>query len=93
MGIVASINAPFTRGARELVEMYIDTNPFVHMGNIMIATAGGKPHKMGSYYWPGQGTLNAANSTIWMLACMVGYILIGFLFAWRAKHQFRRKIF
>jgi len=87
MGIVASINAPFTRGARELVEMYIDTNPFVHMGNIMIAT------NTGSYYWPGQGTLNAANSTIWMLACMVGYILIGFLFAWRAKHQFRRKIF
>jgi ABC-type transport system involved in multi-copper enzyme maturation permease subunit len=93
MAIIASINTPFTRDARELVEAYIDTNPFVHMGNIMIATAGGKPDKTGTYYWPGQGTLNATESTVLMLACMVGYILIGFLFAWRAKCQFRRKIF
>jgi ABC-type transport system involved in multi-copper enzyme maturation permease subunit len=93
MGLVASINTPFTREARELVEAYIDTNPFVHMGNIMIATAGEKAVKTGSYYWPGQGTLNAVESTFLMLACMVSYILIGFLFAWRAKCQFRRKIF
>ena len=93
MAIIASINTPFTRDARELVEAYIDTNPFVHVGNIMIATAGEEPYKIRSYYWPGQGTLNAVGSTIWMLVCMVGYILIGFLFAWRAKHQFRRRIF
>jgi len=93
MAIIASINTPFTRDARDLVEAYIDTNPFVHMGNIMIATAGGNSDKTGNYYWPGQGTLNATKSTVWMLACMVGYILIGFLFAWRAKCQFRRKIF
>ncbi|MBN2593658.1 MAG: hypothetical protein JXA81_09145, partial [Sedimentisphaerales bacterium] len=72
---------------------YIDTNPFVHMGNIMIATAGEEPAKIGRYYWLGQGTLNTIGSTIWMLVCMVGYILIGFIFAWRAKCQFRRKIF
>jgi len=93
MGLIASINTPFARDARELVHAYLDTNPFVHMGNIMIATAGGKAVKTGSYYWPGQGTLNTAESTVLMLICMVGYILIGFLFAWRAKHQFRRKIF
>jgi len=93
MGIVASINTPFTDEARDLVEGYIDTNPFVHMGNIMIATAGETPDKTGSYYWPGQGTLNAAESTLWMSICMVGYILIGSLFAWRAKHRFRRNIF
>jgi ABC-type transport system involved in multi-copper enzyme maturation permease subunit len=93
MGLVASINTPFTREARELVEAYIDTNPFVHVGNIMIATAGDKAVKTGSYYWPGQGTLNAVDSTVLMLSCMVGYILIGVLFAWRAKCQFRRKIF
>jgi ABC-type transport system involved in multi-copper enzyme maturation permease subunit len=93
MAIIASINSPFTRDAKDLVEAYVDTNPFVHMGNIMIATAGEEPAKIGSYYWPGQGTLNAVGSTIWMLVCMVGYILIGFMFAWRAKCQFRRKIF
>ncbi len=93
MAIVASINAPFTHEARYLVEVYMDTNPFVHVGSIMMATAGEKPAKMGSYYWPGHGTMNATESTVWMSACMVGYILIGFLFAWRAKHRFRRKIF
>ena len=92
IGIFASINTPFARSARKLVETYIDTNPFFHMGNIMIAMAG-KTMRIERYYWPGQGTMRAADSTIWMLACMVGYILIGFLFAWRAKHQFRRKIF
>jgi ABC-type transport system involved in multi-copper enzyme maturation permease subunit len=93
MAIVASINSPYTRDARDLTEAYIDTNPFVHMGNIMIATAGDKPLQMGSYYWPGHGNLNATESTGWMSACMGGYILIGALFAWRAKHQFRQKIF
>ena len=93
MGLVASINTPFTRDARELVNVYLDTNPFVHVGNIMIATAGGKAVVTGSYYWPGRGTMDIIDSTVWMLACMVGYILIGFLFAWRAKHRFRRNIF
>jgi len=93
MAIVASINTPFTRDARELVEAYIDTNPFVHMGNIMIATAGEKSVNTGSYYWPGKGNLNVVESTVWMLGCMGGYILIGLLFAWRAKHRFRRNIF
>jgi hypothetical protein len=93
LGIIASINTPLTREARDLAEAYIDTNPFVHMGNIMIATAGGKAVVTGSYYWPGRGTMDIIDSTVWMLACMVGYILIGFLFAWRAKHRFRRNIF
>ena len=93
MAIIASINTPFARELRDLVEAYIDANPFVHMGNIIIATVGEKPYRIGNYYWPGQGSLNVIGSTILMLVCMVGYILIGFLFAWRAKCQFRRKIF
>jgi ABC-type transport system involved in multi-copper enzyme maturation permease subunit len=93
LAIIASINSPFTHDARDLTEAYIDTNPFVHMGNIMIATAGSRAHSIGNYYWPGRGTKDAADSTVWMLTCMVGYIVIGSLFAWRAKCQFRRKIF
>jgi ABC-type transport system involved in multi-copper enzyme maturation permease subunit len=93
MAIISEINSPFRNELRDVSEAYIDTNPFVHMGNIMIATVGEKPHRIGNYHWPGQGTLNVFGSTIWMLVCMVGYILIGFLFAWRAKCQFRRKIF
>ena len=93
LAIIASIHSPFTDDARDLTEAYIDTNPFVHMGNIMIATAGSKAHGLGNYYWPGRGTKDAADSTDWMLVCMVGYILTGLIFAWRAKCQFRRKIF
>jgi len=93
MAIISEINSPFRNDIRDVVNAYTDTNPFVHMGNIMMATVSEKPHRIGHYYWPGQGTLNAVGSTIWMLVCMVGYILIGFMFAWRAKCQFRRKIF
>jgi ABC-type transport system involved in multi-copper enzyme maturation permease subunit len=93
MAIISEINSPFRNELRDVSEAYIDTNPFVHMGNIMMATVGENPHRIGNYYWPGQGTLNVVGSTIWMLVCMVGYILIGFMFAWRAKCQFRRKIF
>jgi ABC-type transport system involved in multi-copper enzyme maturation permease subunit len=93
MAIAGSINTPFKHKVRDLVEVYIDTNPFVHIVNIMIATSGEESAKIGSYYWPGQGRMRATQSTIWMLFCMVCYILTGFLFAWRAKHQFRRKIF
>jgi len=93
MGIIASINTPLTRDAREFVNANLDTNPFVHMGNIMMATAGKRPSAVERCYWPGHGNLNVTESTAWMLACMGGYILVGLLFAWRAKHQFRRKIF
>ena len=92
-GIIASINTPLTREVRDLTEAYVDTNPFVHMGNIIIATAGNNHASVGKFYWPGHGTTNVIESTVWMLACMVGYILIGFMFAWRAKHRFRRNIF
>ncbi|MHC4323045.1 MAG: ABC transporter permease [Planctomycetota bacterium] len=93
MAIIGSINTPLTHETRELVEAYVDTNPFVHMVNIMIATAGEEPYKIGRYSWPGQGRLNAVESTFLMLVCMISYIMISFLFAWRAKCQFRRKIF
>ena len=93
MGIIASINSPLTRDTREFVNDYLDTNPFVHMGNIMMATAGKRPLAVERCYWPGHCNLTATESMAWMLACMGGYILIGLMFAWRAKHQFRRKIF
>jgi ABC-type transport system involved in multi-copper enzyme maturation permease subunit len=91
MAIIASINTPFTRDARELVEAYLDTNPFVQIVAIVGATA--PEGDVQNYNWLGLGNMNAAESTVWMSACMVGYILIGFLFAWRARHRFRRNIF
>ena len=91
MAIIASINAPFTRDTRGLTEAYLDTNPFVQIVTIMWATAA--ESDVQNYHWPGFGSMNSAKSTAWILTCMVGYMLLSLLFAWRAKHQFRRKIF
>ena len=91
MAIVASINTPFTRDARRLVEGYMDTNPFVQTVAIVWATAAGGDVQ--NYHWPGFGYMNAAESTAWISTCMVGYMLLSLLFAWRAKHRFRRNIF
>ncbi|HCO95673.1 MAG TPA: hypothetical protein DIU00_17295 [Phycisphaerales bacterium] len=91
MGIIASINMPLTIEARRVVEACLDTNPFVQTVSIMSATT---PDGMvQNYSWPGFGYMNAAETTVWLLACMIGYILLSLLFAWRAKHRFRRNIF
>ncbi|MHC4586055.1 MAG: ABC transporter permease [Planctomycetota bacterium] len=93
MTIVVSINAPFTRNARDFVEDYMDTNPFVHTAVIIEATANENPVKIGSYGWIGSRRTDVVQSTSWMLACMAGYISLGAFFAWRAKCRFRHDIF
>jgi ABC-2 type transport system permease protein len=85
LGLIASIG----RTGEDLFEAYIATNPMVHAGVVMNATTG----TLDSYWWPSFSSLNAAGSTIWMITCMVGYMLLGVLFAWRAKCRFRRNIF
>jgi ABC-type transport system involved in multi-copper enzyme maturation permease subunit len=93
MAIMSEINSPFRKELRDVVEFYIDTNPFVHMVNIILATASKNGMVISSYYWPGHGAMGVDRSTAWMLGCMGGYIMIGSIFAWRAKCQFRRRIF
>jgi len=91
MAIAASINTPFTRDAQHMVVTYMDTNPFVQIFVIMDATATGSDVQ--NYNWPGGGYLNATKSTAWISTCIVGYIMIAFIFTWRARHKFRRNIF
>jgi ABC-2 type transport system permease protein len=93
MAIVASINAPFTRDARDFVEAYMDTNPFVHAVVVIDATANENPVRITSYNWIGSRNHRVVGATAWMLTCMAGYILLGTIFAWRAKCRFRRNIF
>jgi ABC-2 type transport system permease protein len=93
MALFASINSPFTRDARDFVEAYMDTNPFVHAVVVIDATANENPVKIGSYNWIGSRRTDVVESTSWMLVCMVGYMLLGAFFAWRAKCRFRCNIF
>jgi len=75
----------------EFFEAYIDTNPFVHAVVIMEGTFNGG--SLGHYHWAGFNSMGAAESTTWMLTCMLGYMFLGFLFVWRAKCRLRRNIF
>ncbi|MHC4645356.1 MAG: ABC transporter permease [Planctomycetota bacterium] len=78
-------------GSEDLIECYMDTNPFVHAIVVMDGTAGrGSVH---DYHWVSFHNLNVFESTCWMFFCMLGYICVGFLFAWRAKCRIRRNVF
>jgi len=68
----------------DLVEAYMDTNPFVHAIVIMDATAN-EGSSISRYDWIGLRRVNVVDSTIWMLVCMTGYVLLGLVFAWRAS--------
>jgi len=74
-----------------VVGSYLDTNPFVHLVVIIDATTsrGGR----NDYYWLEYGGRGVLAATIWILICMLGYMLLGLLFAWRAKCRLRRNIF
>jgi len=78
-------------GYDDFIEYYIAANPFVHI--VMVMDAAVRERGLGSSYWPGMGRLSPFESTMWMLVCMVGYMVLGLLFAWRAKCRFRRNIF
>jgi hypothetical protein len=74
----------------DLLQTYVDTNPFFQVVVILDATAR-RGH--GRYGWAGLGNSDALEATIWMLACMAGYVSLGVLFVWRAKTRLRRDVF
>jgi len=76
-------------GDIDLVSGLMDTHPFFQAA----IAIDGATDSSGTYFWPGMESAGAAESAIWMLACMVGYMFIGWLFVWRAKHRLRRDIF
>lgn len=75
----------------DLAEIYMDTNPLVHAFAVMDGTV--KRGHAGDYDWIQGHNLTAFESTIWMLICMVCYMFLGYMFAWRAKCRVRRNIF
>jgi len=74
-----------------LVAVYACTNPFVQVATVLDATTGWSA--LDSYWWPGMRSLNAIQSTTWMLYCMIGYIALGAFACWRAKRRLRRNVF
>ena len=87
MGIITGI----TRSSDDLVAGYCNIIPFVQGVVVMDATVG-YSYPIGYFPWP-SGNLNVVDSTFLMLAFMIAYMFVAFLFAWRAKCRFRRNIF
>ena len=88
LAILAAIDRDFAPA----IEVYMDTNPFVHAVTIM-ETAVSNP---GGYRWFSYGSSRVSGdftSTIWMLLCTAGYMALGLLFALRSKRRFRRNVF
>ena len=71
----------------------MDTNPLIQTIVIMEATADEGLVRIGNYHWIGMGSADFVESMAWILTCMLGYIFIGIIFAWRAKCRFRKNIF
>jgi ABC-2 type transport system permease protein len=79
------------RSTRALREYYLNLVPFVQAMVVMVATDFSNSTWF-SYDWPDhhRGLLE---STYLILTIMLGYMLVGMLFAWCAKRRFRRDIF
>lgn len=69
------------RSIRDLREFYLSLVPFGQAASMM-----------SSYNWPGPGR-GDLESIYFVPTVMLVYMLLGVLFAWRAKRRFRRDIF
>ncbi len=74
-----------------LMGAYVDTNPFVHVVAIMLATA----HKGGldSYQWAQRGMKSLPDATAWMVLTSAIYAAVGFAFLTRAAARLRQDPF
>ncbi|HDY65431.1 MAG TPA: hypothetical protein ENH84_04260 [Phycisphaerae bacterium] len=96
LGLTMAIGSHSDEG---LVELSLMTNPLVQTGVIMEGASGTRNVRLGlaqlRYNWPDslRDNVAVAATTKRMLVFMIGYILAGVLFAWRAKCRFRRNIF
>jgi len=86
-----AVTSEIRRTGYDGFKAYLDTNPFVHVGVVIQKTVSSR-RSLGDYYWP-TGKRTIVDSTYWMLTCAFVYIVIGLLFAWRAKCRLRRNVF
>jgi ABC-type transport system involved in multi-copper enzyme maturation permease subunit len=80
------------------IEYYVDSIPFIQNIVIMTGTIPGSFINLSwstqdlGFDWP-RGPSDALGTTEWMIFFMFLYIFISFIFLWRAKCNFRKKIF
>jgi ABC-type transport system involved in multi-copper enzyme maturation permease subunit len=79
------------RSMRYLKEYYLNVVPFVQATVVMVVTTFTNS-AWSSYGWPDRNR-RPLESTCLILTVMLVYMLLGVLFAWRAKRRFRRDLF
>ena len=88
--------AVMTHTSDNYAESYMNINPLFQGAVVLDGTCGSRRARRSvaelSYHWT-RGSRSAVESTGFLLSSMLGYMLIGSLFAWRAKCRFRRNIF
>ena len=88
--------AQVTHTSDNYAERYMNINPLFQGVVVLEGTCGSWRARRSvtelRYHWT-RGNGNAVESTSFLLSSMLGYMLIGSLFAWRAKCRFRRNIF
>ncbi len=90
--IILGMIVGITRGDMDMFTSYIDSHPFVQVG----VAIDGATNASGTYSWPGMDSVKevgAAQATMWILKCTLGFTFVGWIFAWRAKCRFRHAIF
>jgi ABC-type transport system involved in multi-copper enzyme maturation permease subunit len=76
-----------TRTQTDVIETYMDLNPFVHAGVIVNAAA----HKggLGVYEWLQKGMGSLPDATGWMVLTFAVYVSVGLVFLTRAASRLR----
>ncbi|MBA7477786.1 hypothetical protein ES707_13200 [subsurface metagenome] len=81
-----------SRSGEDIIENYCEIIPFVQGVLVMDVAAGSSGSLEGPVHWP-SGQMDIMESTFLMIKFMLGYMLVGLLFAWRAKCRFRKHVF
>jgi ABC-type transport system involved in multi-copper enzyme maturation permease subunit len=79
------------RAGDDLVEIYVDLNPFAHAGVIAWATA--QRGHLEKYAWMQGGISDWASATSWMILTFIIYAAAGFVFLLCARVRLRRNPF
>ena len=91
----------FARGQdhRNAFETYLSANPAIQAVVVMNGAGGASNARTKlprlNYDWPRRSNdwRRVWNTTGVLIVCMLIYVSVGFLFAWRAKCRFRRNVF
>jgi len=86
--LMLGITAHIAKGGEDLIEMYMDLNPFVHAIVISLATT----HKgsLGHYEWICGEMSSLVDATGWILLTAFIYLVVGLAFAAWAGSRMRR---